>query len=135
MAAGDVNRHFKRPPTVALTSSEALAGLECNASSRFWISTVDVRDAFHRIAVPNDLSDCFAVPAGPVREFKNASLMVRRSTVTITCGHVLSGSASHDAAVVEAIGATATSVSLARILGKWTCSWVASVASFTPAAC
>ena len=47
--ARETNRHFKRPP---LASPEALAGLECSADSRFWISTVDVRDA-----------DCFAVPA------------------------------------------------------------------------
>ena len=48
--AREVNRHFKRLPSVALARPEALAGLDCNASSRFWISTVDVRDAFHRMA-------------------------------------------------------------------------------------
>ena len=60
----------------------ALAGLECNAGSRFWISTVDVRDAFHRMALPDDLSDCFALPGGTALGSSiYASLMVSRSTV------------------------------------------------------
>ena len=67
--ARETNRHFKRPPSVALARPEALAGLECSADSRFWISTVDVRDAFHRMAVPEDLSDCLALPGGTAREF------------------------------------------------------------------
>ena len=44
-------------------------GLDCSADSRFWISTVDVRDAFHRMALPEDLSHCFALPSGAAREF------------------------------------------------------------------
>ena len=67
--ARETNRHFKRPPSVALARPEALAGLERSADSRFWISTVDVRDAFHRMAVSEDLSDCLALPGGTAREF------------------------------------------------------------------
>ena len=67
--AGETNRHFKRATSVALASLEALAGLECSADSRFWISTVDVRDALHRMALPDDLSDCFSLPGGTAREF------------------------------------------------------------------
>ena len=64
------NRHFNRPPSAALASPEALAGLECSADSRFWISTVDVRDAFHCMALPDDLSDCFALPRSTSREVR-----------------------------------------------------------------
>ena len=60
--ARDVTRHFKRPRGVALVCTEALAGLECHGGSSFWNSTVDVRDAFHRMALPQGLSDCFALP-------------------------------------------------------------------------
>ena len=105
--AREVNRHFKRLPSVALDRPEATAGLDCNASSRFWISTVDVRDAFHRMALPDDLSDCFALPGGTAREFNVRELQVSRSTVTISCGRAASacpwgsvgslpGAASHD---------------------------------------
>ena len=66
--ARDDNQHFKRPPSMARASPEALAGLECNAGSRFCISTVDVRDAFHRMALPDDLSGCFALLVGTARE-------------------------------------------------------------------
>ena len=52
--ARETNRHFKRPPSVALASPQALAGLECSADSRFWISSPDVRDAFHRMALPEE---------------------------------------------------------------------------------
>ena len=54
---------------MALASPEALSGLECNADCRFWISTVDVRDAFHRVGLPGGHSGCFAVPGGKAREF------------------------------------------------------------------
>ena len=56
---------------VGLASPEALAGLEC---SFFWISAVDVRDAFHRMALPDDLSDFFALPRGTAREFSVCEL-------------------------------------------------------------
>ena len=72
--AGETNRHFKRPPSVALASPQALAGMECSTESRFWISTVDVRDAFHRMALPDGISDCFALPGGTAREFSVCEL-------------------------------------------------------------
>ena len=67
--ATETNRHFKQPPSVVLARPDALAGLECSADRRFWISIVDVWDAFHRMALPEDLSDYFALPGGTTREF------------------------------------------------------------------
>ena len=67
--ARETNRHIKRPPSVALAIPEDWAGLVCSADSRFGISTVVVRDAFHRMALPGDLSDSFALPGGTAREF------------------------------------------------------------------
>ena len=58
---------------MALVSPEPLAGLECSTESRFWISTVDVRDAVHRMALPDDLSDCFAL-VGTAQEFSVCEL-------------------------------------------------------------
>ena len=40
--------------------------------------------------LPDDLSDCFALPGGTAREFNVRELQVSRSTVTITCGHAAS---------------------------------------------
>ena len=75
--AGETNRHFKRPPSVALASPEALAGLECKPESRFRISTVGVRDAFHRMTLPDDLSDCFALPGSTWPEFNVCEFNVK----------------------------------------------------------
>ena len=84
--AGETNRHFKRATSVALVSLEALAGLECSADSRFWISTVDVRDALHRMALPDDLSHCFSLRGSSV----STSLMGSRLAVTTACGRAAS---------------------------------------------
>ena len=67
--ARETNRHVKRQPSVALASPQALAGLECSSESGVWISTVDVREAFHRVVLPDDLFDCFALLGGTAREF------------------------------------------------------------------
>ena len=66
--AGETNRHFKRPPSVAgqpgslgwvgMQGRRSLLDLHCY-----------VRDSFHRMALPDDLSDCFALPGGTAREF------------------------------------------------------------------
>ena len=62
---GEVRRHFKRPPAVALASPKAFAGVECDTNSRFCISTV----AFRLVGLPDDFSYCFALLGGTAREF------------------------------------------------------------------
>ncbi len=67
--ARDVNRRCRRPPGVSLASPECLAGLECTDEEEYFIATLDVRDAFHRLRLPPELSEMFCFPGGYAHEF------------------------------------------------------------------
>ena len=86
--ARETNRHFKRPPSVALASPEALAGLECSADNRFWISTVNVRIAWPSLMTYLTASlclgaqrvRCVAVLPVPTRGFSWAVYVAQQAT-------------------------------------------------------
>jgi hypothetical protein len=67
--ARDVNRRCRLPPGVSLASPECFAGLECTDEEEYFIATLDVRDAFHRLRLPRELSEMFCFPGGYAHEF------------------------------------------------------------------
>ena len=70
--------------TAGGTGQSRSVGRGVNAGSRFWISAVDVRDAFHRMALPDNLSDFFLLPGGTAREFNVHELNGERSPLVMT---------------------------------------------------
>ena len=66
-----VNEWFRKPPHVALVTSEGLGRIEVTGDELgpetldLWVGTADVKDAFHRMRMPRWLGDYFGLP--PVR--------------------------------------------------------------------
>ena len=81
--ARDVNRHFKRPPAVALASPEALAGLECHGSA-----ILPLTCGTPSIAWPCRKACRTALPCLGERLVRStlASSMDSSSAAMITCG-------------------------------------------------
>ena len=66
------NHHFERPPHVDLLTAEGLSNIEIDLGGEesdspsletlvFFLGTADVEDCFHRILIPDWLSDYFGL--------------------------------------------------------------------------
>ena len=56
------NRRISDPPNTVLASPESLSSLEVDHADTLYTSTVDVRDCFYRIRVPDWFAEYFALP-------------------------------------------------------------------------
>ena len=55
------NRRFNEPPNMVLASPGSLSTLDVSESDTLYTSTVDVRDSFYRIRIPEKCSEYFAL--------------------------------------------------------------------------
>ena len=60
--ARGVNRECRSPPSVKLASPESLASIESNEETVF-TATIDIQNCFHRLKMPEYMSDHFALPS------------------------------------------------------------------------
>ena len=67
--ARQINRRCKSAPGVSLANPEVLASLESVPEQDYYVSTVDIKDCFHRLRLGEALSDLFCLPAGRASDF------------------------------------------------------------------
>ena len=65
------NRRFKDAPNTVLASPESLAQIELGSKDIMYTSTVDVRDCFYRIRIPDEFAEYFALPPVNAADISN----------------------------------------------------------------
>ena len=71
------NRLFEDPPGVSLSTVESLSHIEVSAAGPLYISKVDVKNCFYRLAIDPDLAEFFGLPAFSIQEMQECGFGYR----------------------------------------------------------